>query len=164
MWVALTLCFNHTGPEILAPCMSYWAYFKEVVFGIFHARAVDNIILFTLQNPNPFVIQHLGNQGEVLGTNSWCQLLSQSQNPFQLIAEGSRKFSFPAAFCIILKCWVVCWWVSWSGDLFVSVLFYRFWRMREELKGGNSGRDLPRGFTQCASSLQSWCRAKNGVL
>lgn len=87
--------FNHTGPEILAPCVSCWAYFKEVVFGIFHERAVDNIILVTLQSPNPLVIQHLGNQAlTVLGTNSWCQLLSHSHNPFQLIVKEAESFLF----------------------------------------------------------------------
>lgn len=33
------------------------------MFGIFHKRAVDSIILVIFHSPNPFMIEHLGNQG-----------------------------------------------------------------------------------------------------
>lgn len=83
--------FNHTGLEILVSCVSCWAYYKDVVFGIFHKRAVDNSILVTLQSPNPFVIQHSGIQGKSMALTVGVSSLTLS---FSAYSWRRQKISF----------------------------------------------------------------------
>lgn len=76
------------------------------MFGIFYKRAVDNIILVILQNPNPFMSQHLGNQGNrsMALTVGGSPSQTFSKYPFLLVAERKEKVHFLLSVCIILKC------------------------------------------------------------
>lgn len=67
---------------------------KEAVFDIFHKRAIDSVILVTLQSTNPLTIQHLGSQGKCMAPAADVR----ASRVFSRELEGKRELTLSAAF------------------------------------------------------------------
>lgn len=143
--------------------MTYWAYLKEAAFGIF-TRVLLTVLYLSYFKVR--ILSWVNKKAAGWVHSSWYHAFSII---FSLYLQGGREFTFPTAFCVSLKHWVVCCWESWSGHRFFSVLwdstlFYICWTMRQDSRRISLGRALPGGLQDVPLALWSVVEGKEQEL